>query len=427
MKKVSFINQGCRLNQSETSALEQLFENEGFDITKNQVPDITVVNTCTVTENGDADTRKIINQLVKQNDQIKIALIGCQSQIQKEALLKFKNVQWVIGNAEKMNTHKIISETYNSNEQLCRTEKIKREPFTINTTSLDSTHTRANIKIQDGCDFYCSFCVIPFARGPARSRVFEDIIREAIELSEAGFQELVLTGVNIGTYEHDGKVILDIVKALSRIEGIKRIRISSIEPTTIPKKLIVEMRDNPKLCRHLHIPLQAGSDDILKAMSRKYSMKEYRDFINFAYETVPDICIGTDVIVGFPGEEKSHFDETVANLLTMPMHYLHVFSYSEREFARSKKLDSPVSSQLIAERSKILRDISNRLKKKYYESQIGKEISCLIEYEKSGSWYGLSDNYIRIKCNSDMKLKNKFVTVKLDNIEKSLILATIKS
>ena len=419
------MNQGCRLNQSETSALEQLFENEGFDISKNALADIAVVNTCTVTENGDADTRKIINQLTKKNSAIKIALIGCQSQVQKEALLALKNVQWVIGNAEKMNSHHIIKDSLDSDEQILRTDKIKREPFTVNTTSIDSTHTRANLKIQDGCDFYCAFCVIPFARGPARSRVFEDIIREAIALADAGFQELVLTGVNIGTYAYEDKRFMDIIAALSNIKGVKRLRISSIEPTTIPKALIYEMRDNPKLCRHLHIPLQAGSDTILSAMSRKYSMKDFRDFVQFAYDTVPDICIGTDVIVGFPGEEKSHFDETVANILTMPMHYLHVFSYSERKFARSKKLEATVPSHIIAERSKTLRDISATLKKNFYKKQLGASMQCLIETNKHGAWYALTDNYIRIKCHSKADIKNTFQSVRLNNIDNTLVEARI--
>ncbi|RAP29914.1 tRNA (N(6)-L-threonylcarbamoyladenosine(37)-C(2))-methylthiotransferase MtaB [Candidatus Marinamargulisbacteria bacterium SCGC AG-343-D04] len=410
MKKVTLLTQGCRLNQSETAALEHLFEHHGFTSTNSMDADIAVINTCTVTENGDADTKKLIRQLKNKNKNIDIALIGCQSQIHKDELLELDNVKWVIGTSQKMDTASIIKDTLSSTQKILKTEKIKREPFTIKSTSIDSKHTRANLKIQDGCDFFCSFCVIPFARGPARSRVFEDIIREAIELADAGHREVVLTGVNIGTYSYEDKNIMDIIHGLSNIALIDRIRISSIEPTTIPKELIYQMRDNPKLCKHLHIPLQAGSDDVLKAMARKYSMKDFRDYITWVYETVPDICIGTDIIVGYPDESKANFDETVANVMTLPLHYMHVFSYSERKLARSRKKES-INPSIIKERSKILRDISHKQKTAFIKQFLNKPINVLFEQEKNGAWFGTSDNYIRVKSRSRTSLKNKLIQV----------------
>ena len=416
-KKVYFATQGCRLNQSETASLENAFVNEGFKL--ECVPgnaDIAVVNTCTVTENGDTDTKRLIKKLVQSRSDIKIALIGCQAQVHKAGLFELKNVKWVIGNAEKMNTHHIISQTINLNETVCKTEKIKSKPFTIEASSIDAHHTRANIKIQDGCDFYCSFCVIPFARGPARSRVYEDIIRECIDLGAAGHQEIVITGINVGTYDYEGKTLIDVVNGISAIDTIKRIRISSIEPTTIPKDLIIMMNTNKKLCRYLHIPIQSGSDQILQAMARKYTVQEFRDFVEWAYKTVPDICIGTDVIVGFPGETKSNFDETVANLMTMPIHYFHVFSYSERKFARSKRKEGKLATHVIAERSKILRDVSKKKRKQYHQSFIGKELNVLFESEKNGVWSGLTDNYIKVNFTSTENLKNKFKQISyMDN------------
>ena len=412
MKQVIFITQGCRLNQSETASLENAFKEEGFVIVEDSKhANIAVINTCTVTENGDTDTKRLINKLVNHNPSIQIALIGCQSQVHKEQLLDLKNVKWVIGNAEKMNTHHIISQTLHDTTTVLKTDKITRSAFTIERSSIDQHHTRANIKIQDGCDFYCSFCVIPFARGPARSRVFEDIIRECIDLGDAGHQEIVVTGINVGTYNYENKTIIDVIEGISKIESIKRIRISSIEPTTIPKTLIEMMNTNPKLCRYLHIPLQSGSQDILEAMARKYSIKDFRSFIEWAYKTVPDICIGTDIIVGFPGETKQHFDETVANLMTMPIHYFHVFSYSERKFARSTKKDQKVDTNTIAERSKILRKLSERKKDSFYNNQKGKQLNVLFESQKKGIWTGLTDNYIKVPLKSDENLKNKFHTI----------------
>ncbi|MBA95849.1 MAG: radical SAM protein, partial [Rickettsiales bacterium] len=250
MKRVCFVTQGCRLNQSETASLENAFRYEGYDLVHHyQDADIAIINTCTVTENGDKDTKRLVNQLVNANSSIKIALIGCQSQVHKDALLNLKNVAWVIGNAEKMNTHHIIAQTDHLQDPVIRTKKMKRDAFVIERSSVDSHHTRANIKIQDGCDFYCSFCVIPFARGPARSRVYEDIIRECIDLGEAGHQEIVITGINVGTYDYEGKTILDVIEGISAIDTIQRIRISSIEPTTIPRELILMMNSNSKLCR----------------------------------------------------------------------------------------------------------------------------------------------------------------------------------
>lgn len=416
-KTCSFYTQGCRLNISETASLEQQFKLSGYTIVPfENKADIVVVNTCTVTENGDKDTKRLVNKINKTNPHSKIALIGCQSQILKEKLLTLKNVQWVIGNHEKMNLGEIIANTQ-GDEKILQTEKLKREPFTVKTTALDKKHTRANLKIQDGCDFYCAFCVIPFARGPARSRVFEDIIREAIELTESGHKELVLTGVNIGTYEHEGRYFLDICKALIKLPKLFRLRISSIEPTTIPNELFDLMASEPKMCRYLHIPIQSGSNNILKAMSRKHSTKEFIDTVHYAYTKVPDICIGTDVIVGFPGEEKLNFDETVLTLMTQPIHYFHVFSYSERPFARSKKIEKQIPETEINDRSKRLRELSKKQKIAFYKQFIGQKLSILVEQEKHGYWNGLTDNFIRVKFKSTDNLKNKFVTISVTDID----------
>ena len=306
----------------------------------------------------------------------------------------------------------IIANTPSDSAPVIDVRKMSRESFSQTGSGIDKKHTRANIKIQDGCDFYCAFCVIPFARGPARSRDCEDIFRECCDLVAAGHKEIVITGINLGTYNHDDKTLYDVIMLLERLDGLHRIRISSIEPTTIDKRLITLMADpNSKLCRYLHIPIQSATDAQLKGMARKYTLKEFDDFITFAYDTVPDVCIGTDVIVGFPGETPADFESTYTYLKNAPIHYFHVFSYSERLYARSKKMDAQVNPKIIAERSKRLRQLSDQKRKDYYESFIGKTQTVLMEQEKRGFWSGLTDNYIRIKHKADDNLKNKIINV----------------
>ncbi len=410
--RVSFFTQGCRLNQAETALLEQSFSKEGFEIVDFQSPaDVVVVNTCTVTENGDSDTRRLVNKINRINPDSRIALIGCQAQILKDQLLQLPNVEWVVGTAQKMRLAYLLAQPG------VFVEKIKPEAFTIEESGIDRHHTRANLKIQDGCDFYCSFCVIPFARGPARSRVFDDILREARELVAAGHKELVLTGVNIGTYANDGRSFMDIIFELEKIEGLERIRISSIEPTTIPKELIEHMRVSKKLCHYLHIPLQSGNDTILSAMSRKYSLQEFDKFIQMAHEAIHDICIGTDVIVGFPGESDELFEKTLSYLREAPIHYFHVFSYSERKFARSKKIEGKVDEKNIARRSQILRELSQRKRRLFTERFVGKTVRVLFEQKKKGKWTGVTDQFVRVNVESDDDLVNqiRWITFELDS------------
>ena len=411
--RVQVINQGCRLNQAETASIQTELLQSGYTQTnRTKDANIIIINTCTVTNNADLDTKKLTRKISNENPNSKIALVGCQAQIHQEKLLTLPNVNWVIGNQEKDNIIQTIEKT---NKKIL-TPKIKSEPFVLKTPAIDVNHTRANLKIQDGCDFFCAFCIIPFARGKARSRVFEDIIKEAIILGEHGFQELILTGINIGTYQYKNKTLTDVIKSLSEITAIKRIRISSIEPTTIEKNLIQEIKTNPKCCHYLHIPIQSGSDHILTQMNRHYSIKEYTEFINYCRKELPNACIGTDIIVGFPGETKAEFDKTTLNLLTLPIDYFHVFSYSERKLARSKKMENQVPQNIIAKRSKILRTISQTKKKKFMSKFINQTMSVLIENKKNGYWHGFTENYIKVKVKANTK-KNSLIKTKLITIE----------
>jgi len=273
------------------------------------------------------------------------------------------------------------------------------------------------MKIQDGCDFFCSFCEIPYARGRARSRKFNNIISEAQTLAKAGHQEIVITGINIGTYHEGNKKIMDVLSALEHVQGLERIRISSIEPTTIPTKLIEKMGKDNKLCPYLHIPLQSGSDTILSLMKRKYSFQEFKKFIDHAKATVKDICIGTDVIVGFPGESNEHFLETEERLREAPIDYFHVFSYSQRHMAKSAGLAGKVDARVVKERSRILRDLSFRKRLMFYRSLIGSRQRVLFEQKKNGLWNGLSDNYARVFVRSDKNLENQLLQVTIKDLD----------
>ncbi len=414
---ISFYTFGCRLNQSETAVVQQIFKTNGYRIVDiHTAADVAVINTCTVTENGDADTRKLVNRINRINPNVKIALVGCQAQIQKQRLANLPNVRWIVGNAKKIDFMSILAEHQDPSKPLVVTPTIPKESFTIPMAGLDSKHTRANIKIQDGCDFFCSFCEIPYARGRARSRKFDDILKESQILVEGGYKELVITGINVGTYRESGRTILDVINALEQIEGLERIRISSIEPTTIAPQLIGKMAQQTKLCRHLHIPLQSGSDSVLTLMKRKYSIREFSSFIHTAYEQVPGICIGTDVIVGFPGESEGCFQTTAEYLRSSPIHYVHVFSYSKRHMAKSQNLSEVVSPHLIAQRSKILRAISARKRDIFYRSLIGNTERVLFEQCRKGLWTGLTDHYARVHVKSNRVLTNQFMNVELHDL-----------
>jgi len=433
--RVSFYTLGCRLNQSETAVLERSFEVKGYRVVGFDEPaDIVVVNTCTVTENGDADTRRIVNKINRINPKARIALIGCQAQTQKEKLLDLPNVHFVVGNARKMDLVEILFEMSKQPDRVGRgtviTPTIPRDAFTIPIAGIDRHHTRANIKIQDGCDFFCSFCEIPYARGRARSRVFEDILLEARALAAAGHKELVLTGINLGTYNHEGKTIVDVIDSLESIAELKRIRISSIEPTTIPWEIIHKMNveaqnSEPLLCRYLHIPLQSGSNHVLQLMQRKYTVEEYSNFINQIYQSVPQVGLGTDVIVGFPGETDADFQQTYELLRELPLAYFHVFSYSQRTMAKSQNLPDAVPAKIIAQRSETLRQLSVRKRILFLQSLIGTKQHVLIEEHKNGFWFGKTDHFAAIKIRSNKNLSNQIIAVELKTIDGQTIIGCL--
>ncbi|MGC6368080.1 MAG: tRNA (N(6)-L-threonylcarbamoyladenosine(37)-C(2))-methylthiotransferase MtaB [Candidatus Marinamargulisbacteria bacterium] len=408
---VSFLSQGCRLNHSETAGLINEFKAKGFaDVGLDDDPNIVVINTCTVTENGDKDTRRLVRKINEQCSSPRIALIGCQAQIKKNHLMDLKNVEWVIGNETKDQTARIILE----NNTGVHAPKFEQKSFFQDYSSFDPKHTRVNLKIQDGCDFYCSFCIIPFARGPARSRDFNNIIDDAKGLINLGVKELVLTGINLGTYQFGAFNFYDLLESLLQLNPGTRIRISSIEPTTIDNRLIQLWQKYSNFCRYLHLPIQSATDEVLKLMRRKYSLNEYLDYINDVRQTLPDMCIGTDVIVGFPGETAALFKSTKATLSRAPIDYFHVFSYSERSMAHSRKFENQNPPAEIKARSLALRGLHKIKWADFMRSKIGDVHHVLFEQIKQDQWVGTTEHFIKVFVKSDDNLKNKSLRVKLN-------------
>lgn len=409
----SIISQGCRLNHAETAGLANELTTLGYaEVSLADDPSTVIINTCTVTENGDKDAIKLIRKINDGCTHPNIALIGCLSQIQKESMLAHKNVKWVIGNDQKDQTAFLIAnQRYGAHVERFKSSQSFKSP-----TSFDPKHTRVNVKIQDGCDFYCSFCIIPFARGPARSREFKNIMDDVAGLVHLGVKELVLTGINLGTYSCDGHDFYDVLTAILAMNPQTRVRISSIEPTTIDDRLIAIWQDYPNFCRYLHLPIQSGCDHTLQTMRRRYSVSEYDQYVQSVAAAIPDACIGTDVIVGFPGETDEHFNQTYAYLEQSPVHYFHVFSYSERQMAHSRKFDDPVDSATIKARSRLLRDLHQKKWRAFLTTKLQQTIPVLFEQTKGDEWVGTTEHFIKVRVTSDESLKNQRRPVILDSI-----------
>ncbi len=413
-KRASLHTLGCRLNQSETALIEEQLRARGYDIVPfGQPADLGIVNTCTVTREADAKSRQLVRSFARKNPSAFVAVIGCYAQMGADALRDIDGVDLIIGNQEKLNVAEYIANEKRDTPLVIR-DRIDRDDFEIDFAGEMPLDRRANLKIQDGCDFMCSFCIIPFARGRARSRSMHNLLDEARSLIDRGAQELVLTGVNIGTYDYEGADVVDVVDALNELPGLARIRISSIEPTTIPETLFDRMNDaDHALVPYLHVPLQSGADRILTNMKRKYTAGDYLAFLDRAERSVPNIGLGTDIMVGFPGETDEEFDATLRVFQESPLHYAHVFKYSEREGTASVRFNHTISPEIATRRSAVLRRESALKRAEFYERNAGNRVDVLFEHEENGYWTGYTGNFIRVAVASDTPLKNELHTVSL--------------
>ncbi len=388
--QVSFHTVGCRLNQAETAILVDRFKAIGYvPVDFGRPTDLLVLNTCSVTEGAEADCRRVVRRTLKESPQAFIAVTGCYAQTGTQTLAAIPGVDLVMGNQSKMNLPEYLHTLPPKKpaSEVFRTSQHMVETFSIDGVG-DYAHTRANLKIQDGCNFMCAFCLIPFAQGRERSRRFDDTIREAEALVHKGHQELVLTGVNIGQFQENGKTLVDLLERLEAIPALKRVRISSIEPTTIPDELIDYMAISQKLCRYLHVPLQSGDDTILGAMNRRYTVKEYVEWIERVVRRVPDLCVGTDLLAGFPSESDEQFANTKAVVSDLPFAYFHVFSYSPRPGTAAFRMNNPVDSGTIKSRTRQLGDLSWIKRLSFYQRFVGAEVSVLLSLRMTKA-YGL--------------------------------------
>lgn len=426
LKRASVHTLGCRLNQSESLLLRDRLQADGYETVPFGEPaDLAIINTCTVTSLADAKCRNVIRSYIRKNPNAFVAVIGCYSQIGYKEVAEIPGVDLIMGNREKMNVLDYVQLGKNEKPLMIR-DRITKDDFTIDFVGDRPYPKRANLKVQDGCSFVCSFCIIPKARGPARSRDLENLLDEAKQMAGRGVKELVLTGVNIGTFESRDGDLLTVIDRLNAIDGIERIRISSIEPTTIPTELFPRMNDpEHALLPFLHIPLQAGSDAVLKSMRRKYSLKSYSDFLYLAYDAVADLCLGTDIMVGYPTESDREFEETCNTFMNHPFSYCHVFTFSERETTPAARMVDRVSVSEKQLRSAKLRRLSESKRYDYYAAHIGREMTVLFEDPKGEIWPGYTDNYIRVLLNSELNLQNQIARVRLDKVVGDVVEGTL--
>ena len=429
-KKVAFYTLGCKLNFSETSTIARSFQDEGFErVDFTEWANIYVINTCSVTENADKQFKQIVKKVQKKNSEAITIAVGCYAQLKPEELAAVDGVDLVLGATEKFKVTHYLNELLDNPERTkglgqvhsCEIEDVD---FYVGSYSIGD-RTRAFLKVQDGCDYKCTYCTIPLARGISRSDTMKNVVKNAKEISKQGIKEIVLTGVNIGDYgkgefgnKHHEHTFLDLVTELDKVEGIERLRISSIEPNLLNNETIDLVSKSRAFVPHFHIPLQSGSNDILKKMKRRYLRELYVDRVSKIREVMPHACIGVDVIVGFPGETDEHFLETYNFLNSLDISYLHVFTYSERDNTEAIQMNDVVPKSVRAKRSKMLRGLSAKKRRAFYESQLGTTRTVLFEGEnKEGYIHGFTENYVKVKTPWNPELVNSLHEVELTKID----------
>jgi threonylcarbamoyladenosine tRNA methylthiotransferase MtaB len=420
-KKVAFYTLGCKLNYSETSTLGRLFSNAGFDtVDFTDKPDVFVINTCSVTDNADKKCKKVVREALKVSPNAYVTIVGCYAQLKPKEIAEIPGVDMVLGAAEKFQIIDHITDLTKNPKALVYNQPVSEANQFVPAYSFGD-RTRTFLKVQDGCDYSCSFCTIPLARGASRSDTIESVIEQAKQIAASGVKEIVLTGVNLGDFgiingKREAK-FFDLVKALDAVEGIDRIRISSIEPNLLTDEIIQFVAGSKRFVPHFHIPLQSGSDKILSGMRRRYKRELYADRVSKIKQLMPHCCIGVDVIVGFPGETREDFIDTYNFLNELNISYLHVFTYSERENTLAAQMSGVVPGSTRADRSKMLHILSDKKRRAFYDTQLGRTEEVLFEGDiKDGFMHGFTRNYVKVKTKYDPVLVNELKAVCLTNI-----------
>ncbi len=418
-KKVSLYTLGCKLNFSETSSIARMFEEEGFArVEFNESPDVYVINTCSVTENADKKCKQLVKKALKVNPDAFIAIIGCYAQLKPEEIAQIKGVDMVLGASDKFKIVEHFTDIQKKEATEIHSSKIKEVKEFVPSYS-KGDRTRSFLKVQDGCDYFCTFCTIPLARGKSRNNSVAETIKVAEEVAKTDVHEVVLTGVNIGDFGQGvGEDFYQLVQELDKVGGIERYRISSIEPNLLTNDIIEFVSHSKKFMPHFHIPLQSGSNKILNAMRRKYERELYVERVQKIKSLMPHCCIGVDVIVGFPGETDEDFLETYNFLNELPVSYLHVFTYSERQNTTANKMTEVVPKDVRAERSKMLHILSDKKKRQFYAENMGGISKVLFESENhEGFLNGFTENYVKVKIPYQKELENTIQTIKLQKVD----------
>jgi len=419
MKKVAFYTLGCKLNFSETSTIGRLFTDAGYAVVDfTDGADVYVINTCSVTEHADKKCRKVVKEALKYAPNAYVTIVGCYAQLKPVEIAEIEGVDMVLGAAEKFRIVEYISDLTKQPKAVIHQQNIEKVNHNFIAAYSIGDRTRTFLKVQDGCDYPCTYCTIPLARGGSRSDTIENVVNRAKQIAESGVKEIVLTGVNLGDFgirngEREDK-FFDLVKALDEVEGIERIRISSIEPNLLSNEIIEFVATSKRFVPHFHIPLQSGSNKILGLMRRRYQRELYTERVATIKALIPNCCIGVDVIVGFPGETHEDFLDTYQFLNELDISYLHVFTYSEREQTAAAEMKGVVAGSTRADRSKMLHILSDKKRRAFYQSQIGTVGEVLFEDDqKNGFMHGFTKNYVKVKAKYDPVMVNEIKTVKL--------------
>lgn len=426
---VSFYNLGCKVNLADISRIGKQFEELGHTVVDFETPsDIVLINTCTVTHRADADCRNVVRRALKKSPEAFVGVLGCYAQLQPEAIAKIEGVDAVIGTREKFEIPNLIKKFEKTKDTQLFISNLEDTPFHTSAVSDNAGRTRAVLKIQDGCNYHCTFCTIPLARGNSRSMEFANVMPELYAMQKQGFYEVVLSGINLGDFKNaDGKKFYDVVRAINDSDLQMRFRISSIEPNLLKDNILEEvLSEGSKFCPHFHIPMQSGSQEILFKMRRRYKADYYKNLVDRIHEINPNAAIGADVIVGFPGETEDHFAETYDLISNSPITYLHAFTYSERENTPAATMDGVVPFNIRQARNKRLRDLSDEKRLAFYERQIGTTGTVIPEMynQDNGLWRGWTENYVSVNFASPADLSHAPMQVKLDKMFESKVYAT---
>ncbi len=421
-KTVGMYTLGCKVNQYETEAMMELFQQRGYKIVDyNNRADIYLINTCSVTSRSDAKARSLIRKAVRENSGAVIAVVGCYTQTEPEEVRALPGVDIVAGTGERKRIVDLVEHYLKSGERIVSVNDIqKNREFENLSVHKNRNRTRACLKIEDGCNLYCTYCIVPYARGPVRSRPYDEILGEAKELADAGFRELVITGIHVSSYgrDLDNVGLVDVLKGINEIDGIDRIRLSSLEPRLLTVDVIKEMASLSKLCRFFHISLQSGCDATLKRMHRRYTPDEYREIVDNLRKYIHDVGIATDVMVGFPGETDAEFKESYEFVREMNFSHVHVFSYSPRRGTKAYEYTDQNDNKIKDKRNKAMRELAARMKKDFNRRFIGQEMDVLFENNKGDDLYeGLTDNYIRVLTKGNESIRNAILSVKLKELK----------